>query len=171
MSPETPLSAQLTRWQAAGLLSEAQARAIAEFEARAAGEAARATANGRRLSAAATLSIIGALVLGLGLIALVAANWGTLPQTIKFAGLVLLTLTSYGVGYALRDKPGASWPGTGAALYLQAGGVGPIDLAVNRPQRQHHPAKLVGRLANGIDRPARAKRCRRTDAGAVADRW
>lgn len=122
-----PLSEQLERWLAAGLLSHEQAQAIANFEAAHFAGAQQATAQQPipapkgKFSAALTLSVIGALVLGLGIIALVAANWGTLPQGLKLAGLVLLNLLAYAAGYALRDRPGASWPGTGAALYLLGG--------------------------------------------------
>lgn len=108
----------MARWEAAGLLRPGQARAIVAFEG-AGREGSPASA--RPGSPVPILSVVGALVLGLGLIALVAANWGTLPREFKFAGLVLLTLLSYGAGYALRDRPGARWPGTGAALYLLGG--------------------------------------------------
>uniref|UniRef100_UPI0025C59E46 DUF2157 domain-containing protein n=1 Tax=Deinococcus sp. TaxID=47478 RepID=UPI0025C59E46 len=112
--PDT-LAAQLERWRAADLLSNEQAQAILDFEA-------LSVKHGRtKFSAALIISIIGALTLGLGIIALVAANWGTLPQSLKFGGLVLLTLSSYAAGYLLRDRPEASWPGTGAALYLLGG--------------------------------------------------
>lgn len=115
MSLPSPQSL-LQRWQQAGLLTPEQVQAILDFEGAQTNEPAKVAP-----TPAAMISLIGALVLGLGMIALVAANWGTLPREVKFAGLVALTLLSYGLGYLLRDRAGATWPATGAALYLLGG--------------------------------------------------
>ncbi|MFC6592097.1 DUF2157 domain-containing protein [Deinococcus lacus] len=109
-----PVQAQLQRWQAVGLLTPEQAAQILAYEQ------ASATGAARR-QWGLTLSALGALVLGLGIIALVAANWGSISGGLKIAGLTTLMLSSYTLGYRLRDADGAGWPGTGAAFYLLGG--------------------------------------------------
>ncbi|MFC6617021.1 DUF2157 domain-containing protein [Deinococcus radiophilus] len=109
------LREQLARWQAAGLLSAEQAAAIWNHEQQREGHTPS------RPPWAVTVSVIGALVLGLGLIALVAANWDGLSRTVRLVGLIALMLGSYAVGYRLRDRPAGRWPGTGAAFYLLGG--------------------------------------------------
>jgi len=105
----------LERWQAGGLLSRRQVRAILTHEGLI--DPARRTMS----PWAATVSALGALVLGLGIIALVGANWRDLPGWAKLLSVLLPMLGAYTGGYHLRDRQGASLPGMGAALYLLGG--------------------------------------------------
>ena len=91
----------LERWQAEGLLSRRQVRAILAREGLAA-PPHRPTSPW-----AATLSALGALVLGLGIIALVGANWRELPGWAKLLSVLLPMLGAYAGGYHLRYRQGA----------------------------------------------------------------
>lgn len=115
--PRESLPALLERWQAGGLLSARQVRAILAHEGLGDGEPPRRAAS----PWAVTVSALGALVLGLGVIALVGANWRGLPGWAKLLTVLLPMLGAYAGGYRLRDRPGATLPGLGAALYLLGG--------------------------------------------------
>lgn len=107
----------LWHWQAEGLLSARQVRAILIHEGMEDG-----APQPRAVSPwAVTVSALGALVVGLGVIALVGANWSSIPGWGKLLGVLLPMLGAYAGGYTLRDRPGASLPGLGAALYLLGG--------------------------------------------------
>lgn len=90
------LEKDLDGWVAKGLVPAANREAIlAEV-----GEA-------RRLDAATTLAILGALLAGVAVIAFVAANWSAIPRIVRF-GLILAAFlgTSGGAAWASgRDKP------------------------------------------------------------------
>jgi uncharacterized membrane protein len=106
----------LQEWQQARLISTRQMQAILAHTGLAdtgLGEAPR-TVN----PWVVTLAVLGALVLGLGMIALVGSNWATVPDGLKLAGVLLLMLGAYTLGYRLRDHTAGRLPILGAALYL-----------------------------------------------------
>lgn len=104
------LTPQLAAWTAEGLISPEQA---GQLRARhpLPGPSARGT------PWATTLAVVGAVLLGLGVITFVAANWGAIPDALKLGLLVVSMLAAYAGGYALRDRPGGR-PGLGLSLYL-----------------------------------------------------
>lgn len=110
----------LYRWAEQGLLTPPQVAAILEHEGW-----SDLTPGERPPSRwALTVSLLGALVLGLGVIALVGANWAAIPGPAKLLGVLGLMLGAYAGGYRLRDDParaGRHLPGVGAALYLLGG--------------------------------------------------
>lgn len=64
---------------------------------------------------AVVLAFLGALLIGIGVIAFVASNWSDIPGATKLGGIIILTGLSYHLGYRLRYV-GTAYPGTGNAL-------------------------------------------------------
>lgn len=103
------LKDELSAWSRDGLLTPAQARRIADrYDLDSIG---RGVSPSKLIAA---ISTIGALLLGAGVILLIASNWGLIPRPTKL-GLVFLTiLTVNAIGYSLKyDR---SFPRLGAAL-------------------------------------------------------
>ncbi len=63
----------------------------------------------------ATLSVLGSVLAGVGVILFVAANWSVLPVWGKLAVIFAPMVASYGAGFALRYERG-DFPKVGAAL-------------------------------------------------------
>lgn len=109
----------LQRWQTQGLLSMEQVQAILAAEGLSPHGARPAPAPW-----AVIVSATGALVLGLGVLALVGTNWQELPGWGKLLCVLLPMLGAYAGGYRLRDDPHREahhLPALGAALYLLGG--------------------------------------------------
>ncbi|SKA09995.1 Uncharacterized membrane protein [Enhydrobacter aerosaccus] len=96
----------LKRWQGAGLIDDAAVERISAWEA-----------THRRPIWLWALSGTGALAIGLGVVAMVAANWEDIPAAVKLSGAMLLTgLVAAFVFVAwLRDR---AWPREIGALLL-----------------------------------------------------
>lgn len=91
----------------AGLITEAQHRQIIDhFHIREDG--------GRFL---AILSFVGAILVGCGVILLIAANWDEIPRGAKIAAGLLLMLGAHAGGWYLREVHGG-YRKTGEALHL-----------------------------------------------------
>jgi uncharacterized membrane protein len=87
---------ELRNWTAEGLITEEQAQAIlARYEGRAVQE--------RRGRLVSVVAIVGAVVVGLGVILFFAANWSAIPHLIRLAMVVGATVGAYALGDALRD--------------------------------------------------------------------
>jgi len=67
-----------------------------------------------------TISVVGAVLLGLGAIMLVASNWQTMPNMMKVLLMVGSTFLAYFCGYNLKYNK-ATLPKVGAALLLLGG--------------------------------------------------
>jgi hypothetical protein len=89
----------LDRWIAAGLVDRDKRAAILET-----------LPESRRLDAATALAWVGAILLGVAIIAFVAANWDFTPKLVRFAMLLAAFLTFAGGGAwaAHKDRPGLS---------------------------------------------------------------
>ena len=96
-----------------GVISAEQGRAIlARYPPESPGyEAAR-----RRQALVVGLSILGAALVGLGIISFFAANWDEIPRGIKLGSLVISILLAYGAGYFLWQRLG--YTAIGVALVL-----------------------------------------------------
>ena len=129
------LRAEIAGWQADGLISADQATAIRQRYA-----AAIAPANAADIKADAdaavdadvavdlapggaignrvvsVIAIMGASLIGLGIIAFIASNWSDIPQPARLALLIIGTLSIYAVGGALRYR--WEYAHTGTALIL-----------------------------------------------------
>ncbi|MBF0569007.1 MAG: DUF2157 domain-containing protein [Nitrospirae bacterium] len=64
-----------------------------------------------------TLSILGVLLLGAGIILFFSAHWSAIPNWGKIAIVFAGMLSSYGTGYHLSYEKG-TYPGVGASLFL-----------------------------------------------------
>lgn len=103
------LAAELAYWEAEGLLTPQQGEAIRKLY--------RWEEESARSRTTATVSILGAVLLGLGAILFVAANWPEIPRSWRVALLLSATLGSHGLGWWLwRDQ--ARYPRVGHALVL-----------------------------------------------------
>lgn len=94
----TRLTAEVQEWQGRGLISPEQGGAIlGGYQAMSSGQKAR-----NRL--VAILAVLGALLVGLGVILFFASNWDELSKTVKLALMLTVVPVVYGVGYWLRYR-------------------------------------------------------------------
>ncbi len=101
------LAKELDRWVADGLVAPQQAETI---RARYAGTASEE----RRERLVAVIAIVGAVVLGLGVILFFAANWGGIPEWTRLLLLVAAIVAAYAAADRLRDRS----PGIAHALVV-----------------------------------------------------
>ncbi len=64
-----------------------------------------------------TVSILGSILVGIGVVLFIAANWSEIPKWGKLSIIFVAMLSSYGVGYYLRYER-ETYPKVGAALIL-----------------------------------------------------
>lgn len=97
------LRREVEEWQQDGTISAEQGRAIlARYPADSVGyEAAR-----RRQGLVIGLSILGAVLVGLGVITFFAANWDEIPRSVKLGALIAGVVLSYGAGFFLWQRLG-----------------------------------------------------------------
>lgn len=88
------LTADLDRWIAGGLVSGDKRQAILE-----------AVPDTRRVDAATALAWVGGILLGIAIIAFIAANWEGLPRLARFASVLGLFLVAAG-GAAWTERAG-----------------------------------------------------------------
>jgi uncharacterized membrane protein len=107
------LARDAAAWRRDGLISETQERAILARYGAGEAKLARALRMGWLVSA---VSIIGALVLGAGVVLLFAANWEEMPDSFRTALVFGAMLVVYGLAYALMYR--FDMQRTGSALLL-----------------------------------------------------
>ena len=97
------LREEVEAWERDGTISAEQAQAVlARYPDYPLGhEASR-----RRQSLVTGLSILGGVLIGLGVITFFAANWDEISHGVKLASLIAGMLLSYGAGYALWQRSG-----------------------------------------------------------------
>ena len=107
------LRQEVAEWERDGVVTAEQAQAILSRypEDSADYETAR-----RRQALVVGFSILGAALLGLGVITFFAANWDEIPRGVKLGALVAGVLLSYGAGYLLWQRLG--YTAVGIALVL-----------------------------------------------------
>src|SRR5689334_7195082 len=82
------LDKSLKEWTKAGLITREQALRINEYESR------RPESNW----VLSGLLILGVMIIGIGVISLIAANWQQIPNTIKLSvDFVILTVVAWGI--------------------------------------------------------------------------
>ena len=144
------LTADLDRWIAAGLAPAGNREAMLAM-----------VAQPRRTDAATALVMIGALLVGAAIIALVAANWDILPRMVRFGLLVAAFLGAAG-GAALagsRNRPNAANAllAVAAALYAAAIGLtGQIFDIAGDPKTAAMGAGLAAALLSLVGRSSGA---------------
>ena len=107
------LRREVEEWERDGIITPQQAQAILSRypEDSADYEAAR-----RRQALVVGLSILGAVLVGLGVITFFASNWNEIPRGVKLGALVAGVALSYGPGYFLWQRLG--YTAIGIALVL-----------------------------------------------------
>ena len=104
------LPAEVQHWEEAGVITPDQARTILErYEFRDAAQQSRS-----RL--VTVLVILGAVLLGLGVILFIAANWQGIPAPVKLGMMLVGVPVVYAVGFWLRYRRG--YLGVGSAVIL-----------------------------------------------------
>ena len=106
------LRREVAQWQADGLISEEQAAAILERYELPAHSGGSAIGN-RTVS---VIAIMGATLIGLGIIAFIAANWSEIPTMAKLAMMVVGTPVIYVAGWLLSYRFGFVRIGTAVIL-------------------------------------------------------
>ncbi len=108
------LRREVAQWQAEGLISEEQAAAIlARYELPAPGAAGGSAIGNRTVS---VIAIMGAALIGLGIIAFIAANWSDIPKLAKLAMMVVGTPAIYVIGWFVGYR--FDYPRIGIAIIL-----------------------------------------------------
>ena len=97
------LREELEAWQRDGTITAEQAQAIlARYPDYPPGHGA----SRRRQGLVTGLSILGGILIGLGVITFFAANWDEISHGVKLASLIAGMLLSYGAGYAIWRRSG-----------------------------------------------------------------
>jgi uncharacterized membrane protein len=102
------LEGEVTQWQRERLVTETQASAILAWYERGQGEQGRG-----RLAVA--LAFLGAILVGIGVIVLFAANWQAIPGWTKLVLIFAAVIASNAIGFWLRYQH-HGFEGTGNAL-------------------------------------------------------
>lgn len=110
------LRGEVEAWVRAGLVSDSQASAILARYPAAAGDVVR-TQTQKRI--AVVFAVLGAVLVGLGIILFFATNWQAIPRWAKLGIVLASTIGAYVSGYWLRY--GRGYPAVGSALLLLGG--------------------------------------------------
>ncbi len=107
------LRVEVQQWEADGIITAEQAEAIQDrYESDA--PAASGSAIGNRV--VSVIAIMGAVLIGLGIIAFIAANWSEIPKLAKLAMMVVGTPAIYVIGWFLGYR--FDYPRIGIAIIL-----------------------------------------------------
>ncbi len=107
------LPGEVARWQADGLISEEQADAILRRYDTDEGVSAGGAIANRVVS---VIAVMGAVLIGLGIIAFIAANWSEIPKFAKLAMMVAGTPAIYIIGWLVGYR--FDYPRIGIAIIL-----------------------------------------------------
>ena len=110
------LRREVAQWQADGLISGEQAAAILRRYPPGVDGRTPGARSYRRFVLA--LSVLGAVLVGLGVITFFAANWGAIPSAVKLGMAIGGVLLCYGAGFALLQR---RRPASGIGLMLLGG--------------------------------------------------
>lgn len=135
MGPVFGLQGKLADWRREGIIDAGQAESIAAFEA----------ARGRPRLALA-LAVLGAFTIGVGIIAIIAANWDAIPITLRLGLHVAANLGLGAAAWAWTRVDGAepSAKGEGAVLLLSLSTLALIAHIGQSFQLQGSAAGLLG---------------------------
>ena len=107
------LSEEARQWEADGIITAEQAEAIRNRYPSDSPEAGGSAIGNRVVS---VIAIMGAALIGLGIIALIAANWSEIPKYAKLAMMVVGTPAIYVIGWFVGYRFG--YPRIGTAILL-----------------------------------------------------
>lgn len=108
------LPTELEAWQKDNLIREDQAQALLARYGLLAGETPRTLHRSRMVS---ILAVLGVVLVGVGVILLIGANWEYIPKWTRLLLLILATAAVYFGGYRMAYKS-KSYPKVGLALLL-----------------------------------------------------
>lgn len=126
MSSSSDIRDRTREWIAAGIIDDDQATRIVAHEASSDASSPGAGGGGVRDRMAGSLGVLGGLLVGLGVLLLVAANWSGIGDTAKVATIVLALVVTHGVGIWADARGAPRWMGTAAftvATLVFTGGV------------------------------------------------
>ncbi|MCW2961803.1 MAG: rane protein [Thermoleophilia bacterium] len=118
MSSDADIEVRAAAWEQAGIVTPEQASRIVAFER------AGAPAVGARVSG--MLGSIGGLLVGLGVLLTVAANWDSIGDVTKLVTIVVTMLVAYGLALVADQRGAPRWMGTAGytvGTLVFAGGV------------------------------------------------
>ncbi|MCI0846007.1 MAG: DUF2157 domain-containing protein, partial [Chloroflexi bacterium] len=124
---------EVRRWQDQGLISAEQGRAIMSGYPASGRHVAAHRTQGRLVS---ILAILGAVLVGLGVVLFFASNWEGIPKPVKLAMILIAIPAVYGIGYWLRYWRGAQRVGAAVILLgclLYGAGIHLVAQAYNVP--------------------------------------
>lgn len=107
---EERIGKETDTWEKQGIISSGQRQKILTLYP--AGISVDEEHNGRLIS---TLTVLGAILLGVGVILFIASNWQTIPRTYKLVLIFGAIITSYALGYWLEYQK-QNYPRVGQAL-------------------------------------------------------
>ena len=107
------------------------------------------------------LSILGAVLVGLGIITFFAANWDEIPRSVKLGALIAGVVLSYGAGFFLWQRLGYTAVGIalvllGCIIYGAGGASHRSDLPRTRRPSQSHRLLVPWGSAPSLRHPFRA---------------
>src|SRR5574340_860593 len=108
------LSAEIEQWPKEGLVRPEQAQALLARYGLLAGETTHTVRQSRIIQ---LLSVLGVVLVGVGVITLVGANWEAIPRWVRLAILAVSTAGVYHLGYWLAFQR-KTYPKVGLALLL-----------------------------------------------------
>jgi uncharacterized membrane protein len=115
----TWLKAEVEGWKKKELISESQARAILSLYGLAESPEKPATGEDKQWGSITVVSVLGALLVGIGVILFVASNWNRIPDALRFMLLFGTTFATYFAGWQLKfERP--SYPKIGHAMLFLA---------------------------------------------------
>lgn len=140
MAPDPALEPRIAEWTSAGLLTAEQGDSIRAFEASRAESATAAVPTSTvpspagstpeapelRDRLAGSVGVLGALLVGLGVLLSVAANWDSIGDTAKVLLICVSMLVAHGLGMRSDLRGAPRWAGTAGYLVgtlVFAGGV------------------------------------------------
>ena len=97
------LPVEVARWEADGIITAEQAAAIRNRYASDSPEAGGSAIGNRVVT---VIAIMGAALIGLGIIAFIAANWSDIPKLVKLAMMVVGTPAIYVIGWLVGYRFG-----------------------------------------------------------------
>jgi uncharacterized membrane protein len=105
---------EIAAWEREGLVQPEQAQALRARYGLLEGETVQTLHQSRLVQ---VLSVLGVILVGVGVILFIGANWEQIPRWGRFALLFCATAAAYGGGYHLAYRTGA-YPKVGMALLL-----------------------------------------------------
>lgn len=113
------LKKEVEEWEKKEIINDYQAQAILSLYGLAESPAEPATKEDKQSSSITVVSVLGSLLVGMGVILFVASNWDKIPDVLRFMLLFGTTFATYFAGWKLKFET-RSYPEIGHALLFLA---------------------------------------------------